>query len=136
MNPDNILTLLRYLVEQLNSLVDHNVFGSLIELNAGLLAVSVTVVALVPTLVELVRLKYPSFLSAEVARIRLIKALKAISRTIWMFGIAALLSLIGLMFKLQAMGVLATLLATVGIFILIKASLNVAKISISIIEEK
>jgi len=56
--------------------------ATLVELNAGLLAITVTLVALVPALIEIARVKSPSFLSGEITRRHLSRGLNNLKRTI------------------------------------------------------
>ena len=108
-------------------------FSGLLELNAALLGVTVTLVALVPTLVELIRLKYPSFFSSEVARRRLNKGLVELGRSIWLFGATTLLSIIGLVVWQHIMLlIVVTILSMLGIALIVKVGYFIASITTSV----
>ena len=113
---------------------DTNAFlSSLIQLNGGLLAVVVTLVALIPTLVEVVRAKTPSFFAGEITRTQLKNSLTLLGLTIWTFGIATLVSIFLLVWFNFWFFLVALVLTVVSLIILVVASYLIAKIALSVI---
>ena len=118
----------------MNLIFDTDAFlSSLIQLNGGLLAVVVTLVALIPTLVEVVRAKTPSFFAGEVTRGRLRNSLTFLAWTIWTFGIATFISIFLLIHYSFWAFLIVLALTAVSLIILIVASYIIAKIALSII---
>jgi hypothetical protein len=98
----------------------------LVNLSAGLLGVSVTLVALIPTLVELARLKAPDFISKARKEIGMRQIMMSLSATVVAFGLSLVLSLIGI-FLLTPGWLWSSLFAfVIGVLILIASALIVA----------
>src|SRR5262249_20001936 len=73
-------------------------FSSIIALvSASLLAVVLTLVALIPSLFELARTRISSFLSGEETEERLRNGLRWLSYTIWVFAVATVGGLVGML---------------------------------------
>src|SRR6266567_2631166 len=105
----------------------------LAQINAGLLAVTVTLVAIIPTLVEIVRIKSSSFLSGEVARRRLVRGMVFLSYTLGLFGLATLLSIAGIIWPYFVLLIIVSILFLLGLAILLVASYIIASTARSVI---
>ena len=103
------------------------------QVSAGLFALALTLVALVPTLVEIARVKSASYLSGDSARRRLKRALNRIGHTIWIYGVITVLCLVGTVVGGIYFLPLVSVLFIIGIVILIHSGLVIAKITRSVI---
>ena len=110
-----------------------SIFSTLLQVNAAFLGVVVTLVALVPALVEMVRSRYPNFLSSEVTRRRLNRGLASLSITIWLFGSATFLSIVGLLTLYTVLVDLVLLISSLVIGIILWASSDLAAVARSVI---
>lgn len=105
------------------------------QVSAGLFALALTLVALVPTLVEIARVKSASYLSGDIARRRLKRALRWVGYAIWIYGVVTLLCLVGS--AIGGVGIYALLAASVlfivGIAILVHSGHVIAQVTRSVI---
>jgi hypothetical protein len=98
----------------------------LAQISAGFLAVAVTVVALVPTLVEITHTRSATFLSQEDARDRLYAGLSILSHTIWLFGLVTFGSILLMYWPCIYLVIADLLLFLVSLVLLIYASYDMA----------
>lgn len=105
----------------------------LASLNGGLLAVAVTLVALIPTLVEIARVKSPTFLSGEAARRHLKSGLIQLRFTILFSGVATLLSVVGLIWQNNFLLAAVLLLFAIGLVFVTRAGYIISSIAITVI---
>ena len=113
--------------------ITNDVLSALVEINLGLLGVSITVVAFAPALVEIVRVKSSSFLATEGARRLLSRSFSIIGYTIWLFGISLLLLMINYLYEWKPIELVSLIMTLVGTFIVVLASYRIAKIAITLI---
>lgn len=106
---------------------------TLAQLDAGLLAISVTLVALVPTLVEIVRIKSPNFLLGEVARRRMTDGLSNLRQTIWLFGISTFLSVTDFIWGSYVLFMVIIIISLISLVLLIRAGVLIATIARTLI---
>jgi hypothetical protein len=109
------------------------IFSVLAQINASLLAVTVTLVVIIPTLVEIVRIKSSSFLSGETGRRRLVRGMAYLSYTMGLFGLATLLSIAGLIWTCFVLLIIVSVLFLFGLAILLVASYIIASTARSVI---
>lgn len=132
---DRMIVFLQYLrvtCESFFAQKNDAMMGVLVSTNATLLGVVITIVALVPTLVEIARNRRVSFLSAENARSTLYDSLRAMSRSIWFFCAGILFSLINIIFFSPILTAFSMLVSLAGLVLLTIYSYRVAKTIISI----
>jgi len=103
-----------------------SILGTIAQVSAGLLAVTVTLVAVVPALVEIVRAREPQYFRSIAANSKLKRSLRALSYTIGLFGAGTLLALIDMAFKSVAVAWVAGALCASGLFVLAYASYSIA----------
>ncbi len=106
---------------------------NLIQVNVSFLGVVITVIALIPTLLELIRIKSPSFMSSETARHKLNGRILALGKTVWVFGSATFMSLIGLIYPNCILVAIDFVLTVIGVLIITKVSYDVSMIARSVI---
>ena len=107
--------------------------STLAEVNAGLLAIAVTLVALIPTLIEIVRIKEPNFLIEDAARRRLKNGLSSLTHTIWLFGIATILSLVGIIYQPLFLLIIIVLISISSLLLLLRAGIQIASLARTLI---
>jgi len=105
-----------------------NFLSVLADLSTALLALVVTIVALFPTLIELVRERQPNFLSVEIARRSLRGNLRQLSWTIWGFGMCTLLSMLGLAWANIYLAAITFGLFSLCLLLVIWSSFRIAKV--------
>lgn len=102
-------------------------FSVLAQLSAGLLGFVITLVTLVPTLLQLVQERQTDFLSIELARRDLLKALDPLRWTIWGFGTATLIAILGLLRNETWIAVITLGLFSFSLIVIVRASFAIAK---------
>jgi hypothetical protein len=101
--------------------------GIFAQLNGGLLGVVVTLIAVVPTFVEIARSRSPDFLSEKEAQRDLSNALHLLKYDILLFGSGLFLSIGGFFNNQKFLLISIVIITSIGIALLIAASFVVAK---------
>jgi hypothetical protein len=97
-----------------------------------LAAISVTLVALVPVLLEIARVRIPDFLTGEEARRKLRLGLRLLGITVWIFGIATILSTVAFFCQTYILLISAVILFLVGLALLSYISYAVITLAVSL----
>lgn len=111
-----------------------NLIGLVLSASISLIGVSVTLVALVPVLIEIARGRSPDFFAGEEAKGKLKDYLRKLSSTIVFFGFATVASGANLYLENMVLFLLSALAMIIGLIILIYITLAMAKQTISFIE--
>lgn len=101
---------------------------SLLSLNAGLLAVAVTVLTFVPALLELVSTQPGNYFSSVASRRQLASSFELMRLTLWGFGTAVCLSILGLFISQLTLTVILVAISLVTLVTLLVASFMIAGI--------
>jgi polyferredoxin len=111
-----------------------NLIGLVLSASISLMGVSVTLVALVPVLIEIARGRSPNFFAGEEAKNNLVNYLNKLCITIVIFGFATLVSGIDLYFVNIYMFIISAISFSVGLILLLIISLAMAKQTIGFID--
>jgi hypothetical protein len=111
-----------------------NLIGLVLSASISLIGVSVTLVALVPVLIEIARGRSPDFFAGEEAKTKLKNYLYKLSSTIVFFGFSTVASGINLYFEYKFWFLVSAISLSVGLILLVIISLAMAKQTIGFIE--
>jgi len=95
------------------------ILSALLGSTATVMAISVGVVSIIPTLLELVRSQSPEYFAGEELRARAQKNLRFIAHTIWLFGIVQLICVAGLIWPCPSLLIAACVSWCVTILLLL-----------------
>lgn len=84
----------------------------------SLLGISATLIALIPVLVEVVRLRSPDFFSSELSKQQLQRGLKVIGLTVWIFGSSTVLSMVSLILHSSIFTIATLFMFLIGLILL------------------
>jgi len=110
-----------------------DLFNLLAQLEGALLAVGITLLALVPTLIEMARTRSPGFLSERSARRRVRNSMILLNIATWILGAALVFSVSGLLFPCAILAIVTMVVSAVGLVLLIVTSYIVASTISSIL---
>ena len=111
-----------------------NLIGLVLSASISLIGVSVTLVALVPVLIEIARGRSPDFFAGEEAKTKLKNYLYKLSSTIVFFGFSTIASGVNFFCESKFMFILSAVSLSIGLVLLIIISLAMAKQTIGFIE--
>lgn len=108
-----------------------SILSSLIGINVALLGVIVTLITIVPALMGLAQSKDSSYLSSEVTRRQLKRGISDLSKSIWLFGLNTILSIIALFWDNCILLGCVGGMSLIGVIIVVRISYTIAVASIS-----
>lgn len=100
--------------------------GIVIDLSVNLLAVSLTLIALIPTLLELIRGRAPDFISQIEEENALDKVMYTLTATVLLFGVSLLSGLVGKFCEWMGFLWITTGTFLIGLVIIITVSIYTA----------
>ena len=92
-------------------------FQAMLGVTASLMAISITLVALVPALIEIARASSPDYFSGEQSSKRIRSGLSRLRYTIWIYGGAMMLSAIELLLPAKQTIIIVGLIAVAALFL-------------------
>lgn len=110
-----------------------NIIGLVLSASVSLIGVSVTLVALIPVLIEVARSRSPNFFAGEQAKAQLKNYLSRLRAAIGFFGISIIISGTNLYYENIIAFLVAMTLFSCGLILLIFISLAIARQTINFI---